>query len=162
MSNVAAMRKFEAVRTGGASLTPVEERVLAFCEVAAAEGRPLEPVDTIMRAIGAQSYSTVPGIMRRLEAKGYITREVYQRGRSVCIIATGQCTAPPSNIAPHWRFRTDRVQTPAIQQVRQRMPDTATLIEQEARRSGKHMSDFLADLVYIGWHEYQAEKERGE
>jgi hypothetical protein len=33
------------------------------------------------------------------------------------------------------------------------------MIEAEARMSGKSHSEFLADLVYIGWHEYQAEKE---
>ena len=162
-SSVACKREtpVELQRRIGAeiALTPIERRVLSFCQSAAAEGRQLEPVETIMKAIGAQSYSTVPGIMRRLEQKGYITRTVYQRGRTVCIAATGQCTLPPSNLAPHWRFRTDNVQTPAIQQLRQKMPDAATLIEQEARRLGKHMTDFLGDLVYIGWHAYEAEKE---
>jgi hypothetical protein len=33
------------------------------------------------------------------------------------------------------------------------------MIEAEARLLGKSPADFLGDLVYIGWHGYQAEKE---
>jgi hypothetical protein len=131
-----------------------------MCVKAAAEGRELDPIEDMRMALGALSYSTIPGIMKRLEAKGYISRTVYQRGRQVCIAATGKCTAEPRNTAPHWRFRTDRTPTPTIQTVREKAKPVAAMIEAEARLLGKSLTDFLGDLVYIGWHEYQAEKER--
>ena len=144
------------------ALTSIERDVLEICWRAAAENRVLDSQEDIAEVMGFQSPSSAADVMRRLETKGYIRRQLYQRGRQVCIVATGQCTAPPSNTAPHWRLRTERVQAPAIQQVRSRMPEASVLIEHEARRLGKHMTDFLADLVYIGWHQYAAEKERGE
>jgi hypothetical protein len=50
----------------------------------------------------------------------------------------------------------------AIQAVRDRAKPVAAMIEAEARLLGKSLTDFLGDLVYIGWHEYQAEKEGAE
>ena len=162
MSSVAVMRCVNpAVPTERAfPLSNEERRVLSLAIEDAAAGRPLRPNAEIAAELGSQNYDggTVPGIMRRLEAKGYITREIYQRGRQVCIVSTGQCTAPPKDTSPHWRLRTDRVPSPAIQAVRQKRQDVCALIEQEARRLGKPMSDFLADLVYIGWHSYDAER----
>lgn len=144
------------------ALTQIEIDVLAICRRAAADGRELEPTEVIMARLGLSGYGTVPGVLKRLEAKGLISRNIYQRGRQVCIVDTGQCTAAPSCTAPHWRLREAQVPTPAIQQVRQRMQNEASLIEQEARKLGKPMSDFLADLVYIGWHEYDRRREDGE
>jgi hypothetical protein len=119
----------------------------------------MESIEEIMVMFGFNSYSTVPGIMRRLEVKGFIKRNIFQRGRQVCIVETGECTAAPPCTAPHWRQRTETTPTPAIQQIRERVPMAAE-IEMEARRLGKHVTEFLADLVYIGWHEYRAEQER--
>lgn len=155
-------RPFDVARNVAARLSPIEREVLRLCERAAAEGRLLESIEEMRHGLGALSYSTVPGIMKRLEAKGYISRKVFQRGRQVCITATGQCTAPPSNTAPHWRFRVETPPTPAIQAVRERARSMAELIESEARQLGKPLSVFLADLVYIGWHGYKAEKEQDE
>lgn len=141
-----------------APLTPIEQRVLERYVLAAAAGQPAPSIEEIAKHIGASGVATVPGITKRLEEKGYITRQIYQRGRTVCIVETGQCTLPPKDQTPHWRHRTDRVPTPAIQSVRERVKPVAAMIEAEARLLGKSVSDFLADLVYIGWHEYQAEK----
>jgi hypothetical protein len=143
-------------------LTPVEREVFVRCEDAAAKGLPAPSIEALSQVIGATGVATVPGIMKRLEAKGYITREIYQRSRMICIVGTGKCTAPPSDRTPHWRIRTDRVPTPAIQSVRERARPIAAMIEAETRLIGKSLTDFLGDLVYIGWHEYQAEKDNGE
>jgi hypothetical protein len=140
-------------------LTQIEDQVLTICKRAAAEGRELDSIEDMRMALGALSYSTVPGVMKRLEAKGYITRQIFQRGRTVCITATGQCTLPPRDQTPHWRVRTERVPAPAIQCLREKAKPVSAMIEAEARLLGKSLSDFLGDLVYIGWHEYQAEKE---
>jgi hypothetical protein len=144
------------------ALTAIEQRVYDICKAAAAEGRALETSDEIMARIGATGVATVPGILKRLESKGYIERTIYQRGRVVCIPETGQCTLPPANLAPHWRLRTDEVPSPAIQAVRDKSKPISAMIEAEARLLNRPISAFLADLAYIGWHQYQAEKERGE
>lgn len=148
-------------REFSAPLTAIERAVFDFCERAAREGRPLEPTETIMEAIGATGSATIPGILKRLERKGYISRTIYQRGRKVCITATGQCTLPPNDTSPHWRLR-DRSQdapAPAIQQTRQRDLSLFAMIEQAARAEGKPITEFLVDLVYIGWHGFSAERE---
>lgn len=141
-------------------LSVTERIALACVEQIASEGRRVSQ-DEINAAIGSQNTtgSTAAGILGRLEAKGYIERHIYQRGVQVCIVSTGQCTAPPANTAPHWRLRTEQVPAPAIQAIRERAKPIAAMIEAEARMLGKPMSEFLADLVYIGWHTLEAEKE---
>lgn len=147
-------------------LSPLENAVFSLCNAAAEDGRQLESNDDIMEALEGCGFTlcaygggTIPGIMKRLEAKGAIKRRQFQRGRQVCIVATGKWTAEPNDTSPHWRLRDTPVQSPAIQRLRQSVPKLATQIEQEARKQGRHMSDFLADLVYIGWHEFQRERE---
>lgn len=143
-------------------LTAIESIALECLKQIAREGRQATQPE-LCAATGAMYQSgTVPAILKRLEQKGYITRKVYQRGFAVSISGTNLSTAEPPNTAPHWRDRTDQVQSPAIHMVRQKMPQASVLIEQEARKLGKPMSDFLADLVYIGWHEYQREGEQAE
>jgi DNA-binding Lrp family transcriptional regulator len=159
MASSAPRTAFDVRLSARDMLSPIERRVLEICEQAADDGRELDSIESMAAAIGASGVATVPGIMKRLEAKGYITRTVYQKGRRVCIAATGKCTATPRNTAPHWRMRTEALPTPAIQALRERSKPIAAMIEAEARMSGKSHSEFLADLVYIGWHEYQAEKE---
>lgn len=116
-----------------------------------------------MERIGATGVATVPGILKRLEAKGLISRNIFQRGRQVCITATGQCTAPPNDTSPHWRLRdrSNDPPVPAIQQTRQRSVSAFARIEQLAREERKHVTEFLVDLVYIGLHAYEAERENG-
>lgn len=162
MAASVARNPFEIRREMASSLSPIEREVLSRCQQAAEAGEPAPSIEDLTEAIGATGVSTVPGIMKRLEAKGYITRNIYQRGRQIFITATGQSTAPPNCLAPHWRTRSETVPTPAIQAIRERSKPVAAMIEAEARLTGKHFNDLLADLVYIGWHEYQAEKERGE
>lgn len=140
-------------------LTTVERIVFERCQEAAAKGQPAPSIEDLSQDIGATGVATVPGIMKRLEAKGYITRQIFQRGRIVCISQTGQCTLPPNDQTPHWRLRTDRVPSPTIQGLSERSKPIAAMIEVEARLIGKSLTDFLGDLVYIGWHEYRAEKD---
>lgn len=141
-----------------APLTATESIALESIKQIVSEGRVATRAE-ICAAVGSDNLEggTAPGILRRLEQKGYITREVFQRGMKICL-ANGRCTAEPRDLSPHWRLRTERVPTPAIQSIRERSKPLSTMIEAESRMSGKHMNDFLADLVYIGWHEYMAEK----
>lgn len=158
--NLATVRKRRVERV---PLTPIEKRIYDACLEAAVGNLPAPSVETLTVMIGASAPSTVPGIMGRLEAKGYITRNIYQRGRQVCIVDRGICTLAPANTAPHWRLRprTESPPTPAIQQLRQREQSLTAMIEQEARSRGVPFATMLEDLVYIGWHGYRAEKEEG-
>lgn len=151
---------FEVRRNANQGLTTIESIALECIKQIVREGRRATNAE-LCAAIGSENYDggTGPGVLARLEAKGFITRHRFQRGMQVCIAATGQCTAPPRDTSPHWRLRTEQVPTPAIQTVRERNKPIASMIEAEARTSGKQMTDFLADLVYIGWFAYLAEKE---
>lgn len=157
----AARTRFSIMREIASPLSTIEQRVYEFCKAAASEGRELDNIGEMSDAIGLASTSTIPGAMKRLEEKGYITRKIYQRGRQVCITATGQCTPPPANTAPHWRDRVEQVPSPAIQKVAEKSKPIAAMIEAEARITGQSVAALLADLVYIGWLEYVAERECG-
>jgi hypothetical protein len=154
---------FEVRQRANEALTVIERIALESLKQIATEGRRATQAE-LCAATGV-NYQTgaLPAILRRLEDKGYIKREVFQRGMTICIPSLGICTAPPIDRSPHWRQRTASVPTPAIQPIRERAKPIASMIETESRLLGKSMTDFLADLVYIGWHEYQAEKdsERG-
>lgn len=136
-------------------LSPVEQTALRFCEQRARENKPVTRAE-IAIAIGSQNLwgGTAPGVLNRLEEKGYITRTFYQRGVQVCIAETGECTAPPACRATHWRNRDQDVQTPPLHRLRERRPSATRIIEQEASRSGKSMIDFLEDLVFNGLELY--------
>lgn len=141
-------------------LTFIEQQVFDICQQAANAGKAMPTNDDIALRIGSRGSggSTVAGILGRLATKGKIKHDVYQRGRQITIVATGKQTAPPPSLAIHWRKRTDLVPAPSVPIMRQRTPTTSEQIEQEARALGKAVPDFLADLVYIGWAGYLAEK----
>lgn len=135
------------------------ERIVYEALNAAAEAcLPAPKHDELNDLIGCTSTSTSPTIVGRLVEKGLIEREVYQRTRRICIVATGKCTAMPLSIAPHWRDRPKDVPTPSISAVRARQPDIAAQIMTWAASRSMPICDALADLVYVGW---QVEKERG-
>lgn len=161
-----AERKFDGnadlYRTFSArpALTAIESIALDRLKQIAAEGQQASQQALAEACNAAHPTGTVPGVLNRLERKGYIIRQYYQRGLQVTITETGQTTAPPPCTAPHWRNRVDRTPTPAIQAIRQRDISTAMQIENEARALGKSVAEFLADLVYIGWHALMAEREQ--
>lgn len=136
------------------ALTATESICFEAIKQIISEGRKAT-IAELSAAVGSDNVygGTVPGIIARLEAKGYITRETYQRGMRVCI--GDQCSAMPDNTAPHWRDRTRAVPIPAIQAVRQREPELAVLIEKAARAEGKFLNDFLADCTFNGFRLYQ-------
>lgn len=144
-------------------LSAVEKTALEFCAARAKEGKPVTRAE-IAVAIGSQNLwgGTAPGVLNRLEQKGYITRTYYQRGVQVCIAETGECTAPPACRATHWRHRDEPVQTPPVHQLKQRRPHATRIIEQEATKAGISMHDFLQDLVFNGlelWLEKREDEE---
>jgi hypothetical protein len=138
---------FDVRRNAAEPLTPVERTALEWCRHAAENGEPVTRAD-ICRAIGSDNHEggTGPGVLNRLERKGYIKRTFYQRGVQVCITATGQCTATPMSTATHWRHRD--VPTPTIQAVRERSMTGAAMIEMIAKQTGAQFQDVLAELVH--------------
>jgi hypothetical protein len=142
-------------------LTTVEKIALDHCSAQARTGQPVTQM-SIMSAIGSQNTTggTSAGVLSRLEAKGYIERHVYQRGVQVCIVETGQCTAPPACIVPHWRTITDRAPTPAIQEVRQRDMTLSQWMESTARNLGREYLDFAMELLRRGAQDFKADQEQ--
>ena len=136
-------------------LSGVEQSALRLLAQRAAEAQPVTQLD-ISLAIGSQNStgSTASGVLNRLEAKGYIERNFYQRGVQVCIVETGECTAPPACQAAHWRKREQGVQSPTIAAVRERHPSLARVIEIEAQAARQPLHTFLMDLVYNGLELY--------
>ncbi len=134
-------------------LSAVERTALELCRERADLELPITQAD-IAAAIGSQNFSggTAPGVLNRLEGKGYITRTFFQRGVQVCIPETGQCTAPPSCTAAHWRNRKEKVQSPPPRAVRVQNPSAAVIIEREARAANIPIQEFLMDLVFNGLH----------
>ncbi len=142
---------FDVMRDVGGHLSAAERAALAVCQRFADEAKRITQYD-ICEAIGSENWNggTMAGILNRLEAKGYITRTIYQRGVQICIASTGKCTIPPENQQPHWRLRTDRTPAPAIQSVRQQAPNEAKEIEADARDRGRSLHQHMMDLVLIG------------
>ena len=114
--------------------------------------------EDLAQLLGDAALSTPPAILNRLERRGVIRVKRYQRSRQIIDLATGMATAEPSNTAPHWRDRPRNIPSVSIHKVAQKKPDVAMWIQSEARRLGKLPSDFIADLVYIGAVQYQAEQ----
>jgi hypothetical protein len=144
-----------------APLTTVERFALEHCERMAGQGLAVTQA-SISDAIGSANVagSTATGVLRRLEAKGYIERRSYQRGVQVCIVETGQCTASPPCTVPHWRTISDRAPVPAIQQVRSRDMPLAQWIESTARSLRRDYLDFATELLKRGAQDYRADQEQ--
>jgi DNA-binding MarR family transcriptional regulator len=132
------------------ALSRSEELILGALVSAAEASAPCPIADDLAELIGSQSVSTTVGIMHRLESKGLIRVERYQRTRRVMIVATGKATREPKNKAMHWRKRPASMPAPSLSVVRTRSPDVAQVLASAARREDRGLADFLADLVWEG------------
>jgi hypothetical protein len=150
-------------RPGLEPLTPIEQRVYDICVAAADAGRPLDSGEAMTEMIGAAGVSTVPGILKRLERKGWITRSVFQRGRQVCITATGRCTVPPRDQTPHWRTVYDKSRDSTPTQPRhtiaQTMPTLMTYLDK--MMSEENMTFATAQIALMARGMQHRESERG-
>lgn len=139
-------------------LTPNERIVYDALVKAANASAPAPKHDELNELIGCSSTSTSPTIVRRLEEKGLVEVERFQRTRQICIVETGKCTAMPLSTAPHWRNRPRDVPAPSLAIIRERKPDVAAQIFTQATKLGKPVVEYLADLVFVG---FEVEKSRG-
>lgn len=135
----------------------IAEDVILNALVQAAEvGSPCPTADDLSDLIGSSSVSTTVGIMQRLEKRGIIKIERYQRERRVTIVKTGAKTAQVKTPVPHWRDRPRAVPSPAFEVVRRRDPEASQALMVAARHEGRALSDFLADMVWLGFQQYRA------
>jgi hypothetical protein len=97
-------------------LTHSERAVLQAIEAAAEANRELESNEEIADRLSFSGTGTIRGIMLRLERKGYISTESYQRGRRVFAKRLGKWTRAPFCTVPHWRtvYRKSRGETPVL------------------------------------------------
>ena len=140
------------------TLSENEQKVYMALVDAAEACEPCPNADDLRALLDFDSVSGTVQIIQRLEAKGLIEVQRFQRSRRVRIVATDKWTARPVNIAPHWRDRPREMPTPAQHTIRQREPSIAKQIETWAAERRISFSDALADLVFVGW---EVEKNRG-
>jgi len=138
-------------RTKG--LSDMERETLAMIAEAAEAGRQAPTADDIQERIGCNSISTTVNLVRRLELRGLIEVERFQRTRRITVLSTGKRTAAVSNQTPHWRSGPRKRSAPSVplSYVQQRKPDLAREMIVAARREGLSMQDFLGELVWVGW-----------
>lgn len=141
-----------------AALSQSEQIVYEALFQAAEQCEPCPKNEDLAEMTGFNSLGGIADLVGRLEKKGLIEAERFQRTRQVRIVATDKWTARPINTAPHWRNRPKEMPTPAQHTIRQREPSIAQQIEKWATERRVSLSDALADLVFVGW---EVEKNRG-
>lgn len=141
-------------------LSAIDRNVLALLQASAEAGEACPSNEAIAEAVGFNSVAAPPGVLSRLERRGFIRVGRFQRSRIVTIVATGQSTRPPHNTRAHWRHDEDRpaVPTPSVSSMRERHPDMFTMIQTAAMERGCTISDYLCDLVYAGWRARSGER----
>lgn len=135
------------------ALNEQERLTLELITEAAHAGRPAPTADDIQEHTGCNSISSTVSLVQRLERRGLIAVERYQRARRMTVLATGKRTAEVINRTPHWRnlARPRSAPSVAISYVRQRRPDLGREIIVAARREGLSVQDFIGELVWLGW-----------
>lgn len=135
------------------NLSEMERETLALIAEATEAGRPAPTADDIQERTGCNSISTTVNMVRRLELRGLILVERFQRTRRITLVSTGKRTAAVSNETPHWRNTPRKRRAPSVplSYVQQRKPDLAREMIVAARREGLSMQDFLGELVWAGW-----------
>lgn len=93
-----------AVESG---LSCAEAVVLELVRHAARMALPAPTSDEIADVAQVESLSTPTAILRRLQLRGLIYVESFQRGRRIWL-PDGRATAPPRCTTPPWRWREDR------------------------------------------------------
>ena len=135
------------------ALTAWEREVLTCIAEAAEAGRAAPTGDELQERCGCESISTTVHLVQRLERKGLIRVERFQRTRRITILSTGKATAPVINQTPHWRTRKrpGRIPSASLHALKSRDPNMAIAIIKAARREGMALDDFIAELVWAGW-----------
>lgn len=138
---------------------PLKDRLIyGAINRAAQEGKPCPTADDLVEVSGYSAVSSTVEAIQRLERRGLIEVHRFQRSRQIMIVESGQWTARPLNLAPHWRDRPREIPAPSPVIVKARDVDVSVEIMKWAAGRGVSFSEALADLVFVGW---KVEMERG-
>jgi hypothetical protein len=137
--------------SGLSPLTAIEHKVLDFVERAALQERELDDNDEIADALDFTGTGTVRGIMLRLERKGYVKIESFQRGRRVYAVRIDKWTKPPMCLVPHWRTILDRSkETPSLSVGK--LMEFPTVMAEVNRLQREHNVDFAnAQIILMSY-----------
>ena len=94
-------------------------------------------------------------IERRMEDRGWIKVERFQKGRRITIVATGAQTKMPKCVSPHWREKAEH-QDP-LRYLSTRHPDMYARMIKQARRERKGLGAFMAALMIEGFNKLHSE-----
>lgn len=119
---------------------------------AAQQGLPCPTTTELSFRLGYSEGGAVVAVMKRLEKRGLIEVERYQRERRVKILETGMQTAPVRNPAPHWRDRPRPSSPgPSLSALRQRDPGLTQRMIVTARHEGMAFDEFVARMAAFGF-----------
>lgn len=130
-----------------------EQIALAAIVEAADSGSPAPTCDELVERCGCNAVSTTADLVKRLERRGLIRVERYQRSRRIYVLATGKATAEVMNKRPHWRTMPRPASLPSVAStyIQQRKPDLARDIIVAARHEGMNVQEMILELIWIGW-----------
>lgn len=122
------------------------EHMIYWAHVRAADAG--EPAATHMdlSALLDCCLSTPTHLEQKMEGRGWLKVERFQRGRRVTIMATGKSTRQPQGTTPHWRSRPEHQLEP-MSLLRTRHPEVFQEILVAARRERKSVAAYTADLI---------------
>jgi len=129
----------------------------ALCRAAEADERCPTSIE-IATMLDCSPGGTATGIVARLERRGLIQVERYQRERRVTIVATGKSTAQVRTPAPHWRTRPRPASMPSVSPTyltAKRASMGAELV-MAAQQEGMTVQEFIAELAWTGWQQREA------
>jgi DNA-binding MarR family transcriptional regulator len=125
---------------------PWEMMVYRALRAAADEGRECPSADDLSDLIGSSSVSTTVAIIQRLERKGMIRVQRFQRCRRVRITETGKWTKEPTNKAQPWREQA--ITLSALQAER---PDMIIEVTLAADRAGMTLAEYFRTCFWAGF-----------
>jgi hypothetical protein len=120
--------------------------MIYWAHVRAADEGSLAPTHMDLSTLLDCCLSTPTHLEQKMETKGWIKVDRYQRGRRVTIMSTGKSTKEPQGTAPHWRTRPEHQLEP-MALLRARHPDVFQQIVVGARRERKSVAAYTADLI---------------
>lgn len=122
------------------------EHMIYWAHVRAAEAGVLAMTHMDLSALLDCCLSTPTHLEQKMEGRGWISVDRFQRGRRVTIMATGKATKQPVGTAPHWRARPEHQMEP-MALLRQRHPDVFQALVVAARRERRSVAAYAADLI---------------
>lgn len=127
------------------------EHMVYWAHVRAAQIGDAAPLRIDLAArIGCESETGITGIEQRMERRGWIKVERFQRERRVEIVATGEKTREPKNKAPHWRQRPEHG-CESVALLQRRKPELHRDLLLAARRERKSLAALLVEVIALGW-----------